>query len=252
MNRRCWIGVFVLSGLALPASGQIKNPDGAKVLLLSGGQRQHHGYRKQAYFLQRALEETGKFEVTICEDAAILESAALAKYDLIVGNADRRDPEFKLSEKQQRALCEFVRGGKALVSIHGFDNAAKDWTGEMKEMLGGVFSHFGLPDGKVRQGQYRVKIVVSDHPITRGISDFDLADELYYHMQMLSEVRPLATVAHDGQDWPVAWAWQYGKGRVFHTPLGHVGSRPDSKDPIQESPSLLRLVLQGTEWAARK
>src|ERR1700687_4313785 len=74
--------------------GQQSVPGGAKILLLSGGLRNHHGYRRQANVLQKALEDTKRFEVTICEDAAILETPALVKYDVIVPMADRRDPEF--------------------------------------------------------------------------------------------------------------------------------------------------------------
>ena len=48
-----------------PASAQKKVPDGAKVLILSGGQRDHHGYREQALYLASALEDTGHYQVTI-------------------------------------------------------------------------------------------------------------------------------------------------------------------------------------------
>ena len=51
---------------------QLKVPQGAKVLILSGGQREHHGFRRQTELLQRLLEQTRQFETTICEDAAIL------------------------------------------------------------------------------------------------------------------------------------------------------------------------------------
>ena len=37
-----------------PASAQKKVPDGKAVLLLSGGQREHHGYRDQAFYLAGA------------------------------------------------------------------------------------------------------------------------------------------------------------------------------------------------------
>src|SRR6516162_2838476 len=74
---------------------QQKFEAGAKVLMLAGGQREHHGYRRQTYLLQKLLEDTKQLKVTICEDAAILETPSLAKYDLIVAMADRRDPEFK-------------------------------------------------------------------------------------------------------------------------------------------------------------
>ncbi len=55
-----------------PALAQKYAPQGAKVFLLSGGKRQHHGYRDQALYLSGTLENTGRFEVTIGEDAAIL------------------------------------------------------------------------------------------------------------------------------------------------------------------------------------
>src|SRR4029079_16888572 len=131
-----------------------------------------------------ALEDTGRYEVTIDEDAAVVETPAMAKYDLIIVNADRRDPECKVTLSQQKALVDWVRAGHGYVSIHGADNAAPDWIPELREMLGGVFSHVGLPDSKTKKGSFRIKIVKTDDPIVRGISDFDLKDELYYHLQM--------------------------------------------------------------------
>jgi type 1 glutamine amidotransferase len=235
--------------LAAPALAQRKAPGGARVYLLSGGQRQHHGYRDQAFYLAELLENTGRFEVTLGEDAAILETPTLAKYDLIVANADRRDPEFKYTKAQQRALLDFVRSGHGYVSIHGADNAAPDWLPEWREMLGGVFSHVGLPDGKVRKGSYTVTIADTSSPITRGLRDFPLQDELYYNVQMLPGVQPLATVAYDGKTWPVAWTRTFGKGRVFHLVLGHRDFGPGKDDPAR-NPNLGRLIVQGVEWVA--
>ncbi|GAC1471997.1 MAG: ThuA domain-containing protein [Isosphaeraceae bacterium] len=222
-----------------------------KVLLLSGGQRQHHGYRDQALYLANSLEDTGRYEVTINEDAAVLETPAMAKYDLIVVNADRRDPEFKFSPSQQEALFKWIKSGHGYVSIHGADNAAPDWGPAWREMLGGVFSHVGKPDGKVRKGTYSIKIAQPNHPITRGLHDFELADELYYHMQMQPGVEPLATTEHDGGTWPVAWTRTYGRGRVFHTPLGHRDFGPGKVDPLH-NPSLRRLIIQGVDWVAEE
>jgi uncharacterized protein len=39
-------------------------------LLLIGGQRNHHSDRDQALYLANALEDTGRSEVTIGEDAS--------------------------------------------------------------------------------------------------------------------------------------------------------------------------------------
>jgi type 1 glutamine amidotransferase len=235
-----------------PANAQKKVPKGVvpvKILLLTGGQRNHHGYRDQAFYLANALEDTGRYEVTLDEDAALLETPALDKYDLIIVNADRRDPEFKFTEGQQRALLGWVKAGHGYVSIHGADNAAPDWLPEWRDMLGGVFSHVGLPDSKVKVGTYQIKITNTDHPITKGLNDFELKDELYYNLQMKHKIEPLATTDYDGGTWPVAWTRTYGQGRVFHTPLGHRGFKPGSEDPLQ-NPNLLKLVIQGVDWAA--
>jgi type 1 glutamine amidotransferase len=200
-------------------------------------------------YLAAALENTGRLEVTIDEDASILETPAMRKYDLMIMSADRRDPEFKLTRSQQEAIFEFVRTGRGYVSIHAADNAAADWLPAWKEMLGGVFSHVGLPDGKTRKGMYTVKIVDTASPVTQGLRDFKLKDELYYHVQMEPDVQPLATIEHDGVAWPVAWTRTFGKGRVFHTVLGHRDFGPDKDDPLR-SPQLLRLVIQGVDWVA--
>ena len=175
---RFWnVGVIVTVALVLVLPGpaahaQKKAPGGAKVLLLTGGQRQHHGYRDQAFYLASALEDTGRYEVTLDEDGAILETPALAKYDLIIVNADRRDHEFKFTRSQQEAALAWVKAGHGYVSIHGADNAAHDWLPAWRDMLGGVFSHVGLPDSKTKKGTYAVKIVDThrpDHPRSRRL-----------------------------------------------------------------------------------
>ncbi|HEV3257410.1 MAG TPA: ThuA domain-containing protein [Gemmataceae bacterium] len=236
--------------LAAPlAPTQQKVPDGAKVLLLSGGQRAHHAYRRQAYLLQKLLEDTKQFQVTVCEDAAVLETPALDKYDLIVVTADRRDPEFHLSKAQQRALLRFVHDGKGFFSLHGFCCAARDWVPEMRDLLGGVLAHFGTPDTKVRFGKYLVKITDPKHPVTREASDFTHEDELYYHLQTRGEIKPLAVAVYEGKEWPVLWARAYGKGRTCVSVFGHCGVQPGAKDPLEHAP-FRRLVLRGIAWAA--
>lgn len=244
--------VLILSASCLvapPTEAQKASPGAAKVFLLSGGRRHHHGYRDQAFYLAKHLENTGRFEVTIGEDAAIVETPSFDKYDLVIVTADRRDPEFHFTKAQQEALLEFVRSGHGYVSIHGGDNAAKDWLPAMKEMLGGVFSHYGLPDGRTKKGHFHVKIVETSNPIVRGISDFEIDDELYYHLQMLPDIKPIATIEYEGTAWPVAWTNTFGKGRVFHTTMGHRDFGPNKNDPLR-NPNLSRMLVQALDWVA--
>jgi hypothetical protein len=234
---------------ASSSSAQQNVPAGAKVFMLSGGQRNHHAYRRQSFLLQKLLEDTHRFQVTISEDAALLESPALAKYDVVVAMADRRDPEFRLTEGQQRALLKFVHDGKGFFSFHGFCCADKTWVPEMRDLVGGVLAHFGTPDTKVRFGSYPIKIVDGGHPVTRGAEDFLHQDELYYHLQIRGEIKPLAVAVFEDQEWPILWARLYGAGRTCVSVFGHCGVKPNDKDPLDHAP-FTRLIIQGIAWAA--
>jgi len=251
MLSRRYLSMAVAAALLLvpTAPAQQSVPKGAKVLLLSGGQRNHHGYRRQAQLLQKALEDTKQFQVTVCEDAAVLETPALNKYDVIVATADRRDPEFRLSEAQQRALLKFVHDGKGFFSLHGFCCADRTWVPEMRELLGGVLAHFGIPDTKVKVSNFPVKIVDPSHPITKGVSDFEHNDELYYELQTRGELKPLAVAVFENKDWPVLWTRVYGKGKVCVSVFGHCGIQPNANDPLEHAP-FQRLILQGIAWTA--
>ena len=250
-RRTCGLALALACTLAGPALAQRKAPGGAKVLLLTGGQREHHGYREQALYLSQVLEDTRRYQVTLGEDAAILETPALKKYDILIVNADRRDPEFKFTEPQQRALLDYVKAGHGYVSIHGADNAPPDWLPEWKDLLGGIFSHVGQPDGKAIGGTFTIHIADKSSPVTRGLEDFELKDELYSNMQMKDDVKPLATIDYQGKTWPVAWTYTFGRGKVFHTSLGHRSWRPGSDDPLR-NPNLTKLIVHGVDWVAEE
>ena len=66
---------------------------------------------------------------------------------------------------------------------------------------------------------------------------------------MQPDVQPLATIEYQGVAWPVAWTRTFGKGRVFHTVLGHRDFGPDKDDPLRD-PNLSRLIIQGMDWVA--
>ena len=75
--------------------------------------------------------------------------------------------------------------------------------------------------------------------------DFRADDELYICLMGDRPVDLLAT-AHSklsGKDEPMAFAFEYGKGRVFHTPLGHDVS-------AIEMPGVAELLRRGCLWAA--
>jgi type 1 glutamine amidotransferase len=164
--------------------------------------------------------------------------------------ADRRDPEFRFTPGQQKALLQFVHDGKGFFSLHGFCCAEQHWQPEMREMLGGVLSHVGTPDTKVKFGKYQLKISDSGHPITQGAADFEHEDELYYELQTRGEpIKPLVVALYEGKEWPILWTREFGKGKVCVSVFGHCGVQPKSKDPLEHEP-FQKLVVRGVLWTA--
>ncbi len=83
------------------------------------------------------------------------------------------------------------------------------------------------------------------HPITQGLKSFEIEDELYTCLTGDRPVDMLATARSkvDGKDYPMAFVFGYGKGRVFHSALGH-----DVK--AISNPGAAELFRRGCAWAA--
>lgn len=95
-------------------------------------------------------------------------------------------------------------------------------------------------------------VVRADHPVTRGLPRrwLHAADELYARLRGPGErMTVLATAWSDpanqstGRHEPQLLAMDYGRGRVFHTTLGHDATGLASVDFVVT-------FQRGTEWAA--
>jgi type 1 glutamine amidotransferase len=84
------------------------------------------------------------------------------------------------------------------------------------------------------------------------------SDELYSNLRgparnvtiLATATAPVSMPNGTGENEPIVMAITYGKGRVFHDTLGHVGAT--QKEPIVPMASVDYIVLlqRGTEWAA--
>ena len=178
--------------------------------------------------------------VTLTEDPAMLDSMALDGYDAVVlhfMNWQQPSPGAAAREK----LKQRVSGGMGLVLVHFACGAWQDWP-EFRALAGRVWDPKLTHDP---HGLFRVDIVDPSHPITLGMPSFETRDELY---SCLTGDRPIHLLACakskvDGRDYPMAFVLDYGKGRVFHTVLGH--------DLVAiTNPSVANLIRRGCAWAA--
>ena len=139
-----------------------------------------HDWRENSEASREALEATGRFEVRVCEDPSILESkTALKAYDVIVFVLYNHTlPD--ISDAAKENLVNFVKGGKGFVSTHLSSASFKDWE-EYGKLVGRKWV-MGV-SGHNPRNVFESKIANSNHPITKGLKDFKIFDELYANLQ---------------------------------------------------------------------
>ena len=250
MPRSCAaVLAIILSVGSLPA----QVPPKLKVLMLTGVN--NHDWVATTPVLRELLEQTGRFEVRVHEEARGNGPETFAPYDVLLLNYD----DFKQTAgpwwdyRAREAMLDFVRNGKGLVSYHSANNAFWGWE-EFDKLVGGTWRETAT---HAPYHSYTVKIVDPDNPITQGMpSTFSETDELYQGLSMQPNIHLLATAYDDphncsrngkvcgsGKDEPLIWTLKYGLGRVFQTALGH-----DVK--AMDSPGFRLTLVRGTEWAA--
>ena len=240
-------GAAVLMVLAAVATGApADKPAKLRVLLLSGAN--NHNWKATTPALVKILKTSGRFAVTVTDEPQKLTAEAFAKYDVIVSNWTPW-PNVKKriwDAKTEKAFLDSIRGGKGLVVVHAASTAFQSWP-EFQQLAGATW---GL--GKTGHGAYHefgVTIADANHPVTAGMKDFRIADELWHRMAAHRDRKVLCT-AHaakakggSGQAEPVAITTRLGKGRGFNLVLGH-----DAR--AMQNAGFQTLMVRGTEWAA--
>ena len=200
--------------LAAPQTRPVK-----KVLLVTGQDYPGHPGRQTAPVLRELLEKDPRLQVRMVEDPRFLANQALADYDVIVlhfMNWEQPDPGPAARDNLRRR----VENGAGLVLVHFACGAFQEWP-DFRKLAGRAW------DPKLRghdpRGPFTVVPAKLDHPITRGLASFETDDELYTCLAGDTPIDVLATARSkvDNLDYPMAFVLNYGKGRVFHSVLGH-------------------------------
>lgn len=197
-------------------------------------------------------------------------SPDLDRFDVLIDNFNGD----LWSESFRRSFVEHVRDGKlGLVIVHAANHPFGDWL-EFNRMMGlgwrndpkagaalkikadGTIERTpaGEGGGATWDPKKPVTITMRDgeHPITRGmpLRWRHAADEVYHTLRGPAEgLHILASyqsdTRHPGVNWdePAAWTVDFGRARIFVTPLGH-------DNDGQRCPGFAALFTRGCEWAA--
>jgi uncharacterized membrane protein len=260
-----------LAGLGTTARAQARVP----VMILDGESAgRYHDWQATTPALKKMLDETGLFSVdVVTAPPADLTGFApdFAKYQAVILNYDAPDERWPAPLKA--SFERYVSGGGGVVAVHGADNAFAGWTA-FNEMVGvggwrnraeqaGPFWYYR--DGKLvsdpapgragshgRRTPFQLTLRDASHPITRGLPKVWMhqGDELYArlrgpgkNMTVLATAFSEASNAGSDRDEPQLMVLSYGRGRIFHTTMGHDLTAMSSVDFVV-------LLQRGTEWAA--
>jgi len=194
------------------------------------------------------------------------------KYDIVISNFGFGAADWP--EKTRRGLETYMQEGGGLVVVHAANNSWGNWE-EFNKMIGlggwggrneksGPYVYYDA-DGKIvcddgegkcgthgPQSEFLITMRKKDHPITKGVPDFWMhtKDECYSMLRGPAENMTILATAADtpalkeaGRNEPILMTIDYGKGRVFHTTLGH-----DTE--AFEGIGFIVTFLRGSEWAA--
>jgi type 1 glutamine amidotransferase len=190
-------------------------------LVLIGDQPHEPGHIEDG--LRPVFNATGIVpHVTV--DVRALSAETLAKVQLLVilrdglqrPSNDSSAHYAWMTPEQERAVVAFVEGGGGFLNLHNAMGLyPKD--GPYLNLVGGRYIGHGPLE------RFRVEVVDADHPITRGVHDFFVADE--QHTPPRDEGRThllLRNRSDDGKAVAAAgWVREAGRGRVCHLANGH-------------------------------
>ena len=202
----------------------------ARVKLLFLGDNGHHQpalrFRQLApVFAERGIELTYTDRTDSLNPRTLNEFAGL----MIYANLTELKPD------EERALLEYVRGGKGLIPLHCASFCFLNSPAYIA-LVGGQFKRHGT-------GTFRTEIVEPNHPIMKGYRGFESWDETYVHDKHNEKGRTVLEfrVDDEGRE-PWSWVREEGKGRVFYTAWGH-----DQR--TWGNPGFQNLVERGVRWA---
>ncbi|MCK5370185.1 MAG: ThuA domain-containing protein [Cyclobacteriaceae bacterium] len=273
---------IILLSITLSATSEAKKkkkkkPSIIKVLLIDGQSKNHKNWKEWTPILLKQLDDSNLFRIDIATSPMKGESLdkfnpKFRNYDVVISTYDGDN----WSMRAQRNFEKYITDGGGLVVIHAADNAFPDWEaynlmiglggwGNRTEMAG-PYMYFNKKGDLIRdtspgnggqhgpRHEYMVETRSTKHPIMKDIPVkwLHTEDELYAMLRGPAMNMEILATAYSDEKYdgtqrhePILMTIKYGKGRVFHTVMGH-------HQLALSCVGFMTTFIRGCQWAAKK
>jgi hypothetical protein len=240
------LAVFLTSRWVSRADEPANAAGKIRVLIVTGG----HPFDPDAFFaIFRNNPDITYRWVEHPKAQAWFKAEAAQQYDVVLAYDNYQE----ISEEAKADFVNLIKGGKGLVVVHHGIGSYLDWP-EYWKIMGMRWYHTNtMVDGVVKfsypsdsdDNHFRVHVVDPEHPVTRGMKDYDMIDETYKAFDVYAGSQPLLTTDCPISNKVIAWAKTYGEGRVVCIQSGH---GPNA----YVNPNFQTFLRQAIQWTAKK
>jgi type 1 glutamine amidotransferase len=215
-----------------------------KVLVITGG----HGFKHKPFYDVFNSIPTITYDTLVQPQAnAFIASPEVNRYDVLVFY----DMVDTISTAHQEAYIRLLKKGASMIFLHHSLVSYQKWPEFIKIVGGQYHTRPVVINGDTLKASYEhdvtipVKVENKKHPVTRGITDFEILDEVYGGVEILPQVKPLLSTTQPKSMRYIAWVNHYGNSNVIYIQLGHGPS-------AYSNPNYRKLLQQAIEWSAGK
>lgn len=227
--------ISILIAASIPVSAKKLN-----ILVVTGG----HDFERKSFFeMFDTFQNISYTELKHPEANAQLGTIDPNTFDAVVFY----DMPKTISETEKESYSKLLKLGKGLVFLHHSQCSYQQWD-EYKTIVGGKY-HEGknTPQSSTYQHDvtFTVKIADTKHPVTKGIKDFEILDEVYGNTEVLPGVIPLLTTDHPQSTKTIGWTHQKENSRIVYIQPGH-----DKNGWL--NPNYQKLIRQAINYVSEK
>ncbi len=154
----------------------------------------------------------------------------------------------QITEDEKQGYLQLLEKGTGMIFLHHALVSYQDWP-EFTRIIGGKYKKARFEGDTTNLSGFKhdinLHVVASpDHPITRGIGEFDIFDEGYTHIDVLPDVTPLLTTTHEFSHPTIGWAHEVKNSRVVYLLPGHAA--PGLQNEVYQ-----KIIQRAINWSAQ-